>query len=144
MAQTKDLRWSRLYPTLFSLCFAGNAKCSIACAHCLSDNLTSDSCPDNPSHSSFLWQHPGGTFPPAGVAHLMGVGPPVGGAHPVRLGLCHLFYARDGPKCRYSPCNFAHICSTCRANHPRSACPKAQGALADTSEKGGIPINKRL
>ena len=33
-AQTKDLRWSRLNPTLFSLCFTGKARRNIACAHC--------------------------------------------------------------------------------------------------------------
>ena len=62
VAQTKDLRWSRLNPTLFSLCFAGKARRNITCAHCLSDNHTSDTCLDNPSHSFFWWQHPGGDF----------------------------------------------------------------------------------
>ena len=46
MAQTKDLRWSWLNPTLFSLCFAGKARRNIVCLHCLSDNHVSDSCPD--------------------------------------------------------------------------------------------------
>ena len=143
-AQTKDLRWSRLNPTLFSLCFAGKARRNIACAHCLSDNHTSDACPDNPSRSFFWWQHPGATFPHAGGASPVGVAPPVGGAHPGRLRICHLFNARDGPKCTYSPCKFAHVCSACKANHPRSACPKAQGTQADTSGRGGVPISKRL
>ena len=143
-AQTKDLRWSRLNPTLFSLCFAGKARRNIACAHCLSDNHTSDACPDNPSRSFFWWQHPGATFPHAGGASPVGVAPPVGGAHPGRLRICHLFNARDGPKCTYSPCKFAHVCSACKANHPRSACPKVQGTQADTSGRGGVPISKRL
>ena len=56
MAQTKDLRWSRLNPTLFSLCFAGKAKRNIVCSHCLSDNHVSDSCPDNPSRMALQWQ----------------------------------------------------------------------------------------
>ena len=141
-AQTKDLRWSRLNPTLFSLCFAGKARRNIACAHCLSDNHTSDTCPENPSRPFFLWQHPGAT--PSGVAPPVGVAPQVGGPHPVRLRICHLFNARDGPQCTYSPCKFAHVCSACRANHPRSACLKAQGAQAGTSGKGGVPSNKRL
>ena len=79
-----------------------------------------------------------------GVAPPVSVALPVGGPHPVRLHICHLFNTRDGPKCTYNPCKFAHVCSACRANHPRSACLKAQGAQADTSEKGGVPINKRL
>ena len=55
-------------PTLFSLCFAGKARRNIACAHCLSDNHISETCPDNPSRSFFWWQHPGATFPHAGGA----------------------------------------------------------------------------
>ena len=81
-AQTKDRRWSRLNPTLFSLCFAGKARCNIACAHCLSDNHTSDTCPDNPSHSFFWLQHPAVTFPHVGGAFLVGVAPPVGSPRP--------------------------------------------------------------
>ena len=88
--------------------------------------------------------HPGATFPHAGGASPVGAAPPVGGAHPGRLRICHLFNARDGPKCTYSPCKFAHVCSACKANHPRSACPKAQGTQADTSGRGGVAINKRL
>ena len=57
-AQTKDLHWSRLNLTLFSLCFTGKARQNIACAHCLSDNHVSDNCPDNPSRSLFMWQYP--------------------------------------------------------------------------------------
>ena len=37
MAQTKELRWSKLNLTLYSLCFAGKAECHIVCSFCLSD-----------------------------------------------------------------------------------------------------------
>ena len=46
-AQTKDLRWSRVNPTLYSLCFAGKAKRSMLCTHCLSDSHKREQCPDN-------------------------------------------------------------------------------------------------
>ena len=54
------------------------------------------------THLSFLlWQHPGATFPPVCMAPLVGVAPPAGGAHPVRLQrICHLFNARDGLNAR--------------------------------------------
>ena len=108
-AQTKDLGWSCLNLTLFSLCFAGKARRNIACAHCLSDNYASDMCPENPSRSFFWWQHPSAT--PAGTAPPVGVAPLVGGPHPVRLCNCHLFNTRDGPKYTYSPCKFACLLS---------------------------------
>ena len=37
VSQTRDLRWSRLNPTLYSLCFAGKAKRHVACNFCLSE-----------------------------------------------------------------------------------------------------------
>ena len=45
MAQAKDLRWSRLNPMLYSLCFAGKAKQHVVCSFCLSDNHTTEHCP---------------------------------------------------------------------------------------------------
>ena len=47
VAQTKDLRWSRLNPTLYSLRFAGKAKRHVTYASCLSDNHSTEQCPEN-------------------------------------------------------------------------------------------------
>ena len=96
-AQTKDLRWSRINTTLYSLCFAGKARRSVACVKCLSDGHRSDACPDNPASTYFPMMMSG--FSPA--AHV------VPGRTGQRL-VCHLFNARNG----------------CRGNHPHSACPK--------------------
>ena len=137
-AQTKDLCWSRLNPTLFSLCFAGKARQNIACAHCLSDNHVSDNCPDNPSHSLFMWQYPSSA---AAIAPPM----PMGGVQSQRLRICNLSNARDGPRCTYTPCKFAHLCSFCKGAHPRSACLKGHGGSGPSEwrGKGTIPPNKR-
>ncbi len=53
MATLKDLRWSRLNTTLFSLCFAGKAKGNTMCAWCLVDSHDKESCPDNPPHNDW-------------------------------------------------------------------------------------------
>ena len=53
MAQTKDLHRSHLNPTLYRLCFAGKAKCHIACSFCLSNNHSAESCLENPVGSLF-------------------------------------------------------------------------------------------
>ena len=103
-------------PTLFSLCFTGKARRNIACAHCLSDNHTSDTCPDNPSRSFFWSQHPGATFPHVGGASPVGVAPPVGGAHPGRLRIYHLFNAIET----------AQNARTLRASLPMCAQPARQ------------------
>ena len=54
----KDLLWSRLNPTLYSLCFAGKAKRHVACNFCLSDNHTPDQCPDNPPRYLYPGSNP--------------------------------------------------------------------------------------
>ena len=65
VAQTKDLRWSRLNPTLYSLCFAGKAKHLVVSAHCLSDSHATDQCPENMDIGAALmsWQQQGVVSP---------------------------------------------------------------------------------
>ena len=48
-ALSKDLNWSRINTTLYSLCFAGRAKRGNVCTHCLSNNHPSDACPEAPA-----------------------------------------------------------------------------------------------
>ena len=44
VAVSKNLEWSHINTTLYSPIFAGQAKWSSICAHCLSDNHTSEGC----------------------------------------------------------------------------------------------------
>ena len=125
-AQTKDLRWSRINTTLYSLCFAGKARRSVACVHCLSDGHRSDACPDNPASTC---------VPMLMMSGLSQAAPVVPGRTGQRL-VCHLYNSRNGPRCTYNPCKFAHICEGCRGNHPRSACPKGQGPSGDLGPNG--------
>ena len=99
VAQSKDFRWSRLNPTLYSLCFAGKAKKHVACSFCLSDNHVSGSKP-----------HPRWEFQFC---------PPM-----QKLRTCHFFNTRDGSCCIYQQCKFAHLCTLCKSPHPNLACDK--------------------
>ena len=92
---------------------------------------------------TFLWQHPGAAFPPVGTASLVGVVPPVGGVHPVRLQrICHLFNARAGPKCTYSPRKFAHVCSDLGTQTQVEwvECPSTSGS--DCQSRFGVFVKK--
>ena len=150
-AQSKDLKWSRLNPTLYSLCFAGKARKNIACCHCLSDMHTSETCMENPARALLPWPAPGGVFPqqqpmsnfvpntPAmwmgntgpSAAQMFGSRPNTqagaGSSYGGKTRVCHLFNAKDGPRCNYSPCKFTHICAVCKGGHPRSACSGIAG-----------------
>ena len=47
-ALSNDLNSSKINMTLYSLCFAGRAKKGHVCAHRLSNNHTTDGCPEAP------------------------------------------------------------------------------------------------
>ena len=137
MAKLRDLRWSRLNPTLFNLCFAGKAKQGTACRWCLSDNHPSAECEDNPANSG--WSLPGvGDTGPAlskpGNAW-KDKGKPNQGA----LKICYLYNRRHKNECTYDPCKYAHICMACKGNHPRSECTASRGG----GYQGGTPGAKR-
>ena len=92
-ALSKDLNWSRINTTLYSLCFAGRAKRGQVCSHCLSNNHQSDACPEAPA--------PRRATPPRQAL----------GSSPASQELCRLFNAKGGPRCHYKQCKFAHACS---------------------------------
>lgn len=106
VAVTKSLNWSQINGTLYSLCFAGKGRRSAVCIHCLSDNHASERCPDAPAISATTSKLRGSTS--------------------TSNELCRLFNATGGSRCRYKACKYAHRCSVCRQDHPRSACPTAQ------------------
>ena len=102
VAVTKDLRWSQINGTLYSLCFAGKAKKSAICAHCLSDNHSTDRCPEAPPTASkgrsseFVKRE--------------------------AVPICRLFNAPGGSRCRFKHCRYLHQCIACGQDHPWSAC----------------------
>ena len=106
VAVTKDLRWSQINGTLYSLCFAGKAKKSAVCAHCLSDNHSTERCPEAPPSSSKSRQ---------------------GDRDYTRRDretapICRLFNAPGGSRCRFKHCRYLHQCIACGQDHPKSAC----------------------
>ena len=128
---TKDLNWSKLNPTLHSLCLAGKAKNNKFCTICLSDNHTTEQCPES-------WQmfppmyYPGQVrpltpYPPpppfVGLAPFgQGQAPPRPPNHrPVPI--CKLFNRPEGPRCTFHPyCRFRHVCMVCSGPHARAEC----------------------
>jgi len=84
VAVTRDLNWSKLNPTLHSLCMAGKARKNKFCALCLSDNHSSDQCPEawqDLLPATYFGQHgppPACPFPQPGlIPRLAGFGHPI-------------------------------------------------------------------
>ena len=130
-ALSKDLNWSRINPTLYSLCFAGKAKKSAICIHCLSNNHNSAQCPETQS----MWP-PQCTFvPPAYTS-------PVPGPSATASELCRLFNAKGESKCRYRRCRYLHACARCKGDHPQSACPSRLGRKQQYEEAPGPKFSR--
>ena len=124
-AVSKNLDWSQVNTTLYSLCFAGRAKRSSICAHCLSDNHTSENCPEAPS------------APTSTPARRTSLGTST--SRSASSEICRLYNAKEGLRCHYKACRYAHACSKCRGAHPTSACTSER----DSAGSGAQPPVKR-
>ena len=106
-AFTRSLDWGEVDFSLYNETFAGRAKNIPRCRHCLSELHSSSSCNYAPEPSRVTSPSPR---------------QPTRSARPT----CQLFNTRNGNRCTFSPCKFAHICSECQGSHPRSSCPKSR------------------
>jgi len=136
-ALSKDLNWSRINPTLYSLCFAGKAKKSAICIHCLSNNHNSDQCPEIQN----MWPSQCSLFQPAYTGPFPGPAVPVTPA----VEICRLFNAKGESRCRYKRCRYLHACARCRGDHPQSACPsRFARSTKQTYDEAAAPKIPRL
>ena len=115
-AITKDLNWSRINITLYSICFAGKQKHSMVCSTCLSDNHATNQCPEtNPWGAlNTMFPHPQPFNQPPHAAQFSGPAPKI----------CRLFNHPGGSSCKYNPCKYAHVCSGCGSPHSRAECKR--------------------
>lgn len=120
-AATGNRQWSRVNPSLYSICFAGVARSSVRCDLCLSLDHRSKDCamvadadPDVGSRlkaveSAVLalaqprWQMPGPTGPAGGAS-----------AEP-----CRNF---NRGRCTFRWCRYRHVCRVCQGPQPASEC----------------------
>jgi len=122
MCQRRDLRWSFVNPSMFSLCFNSRNKRPTACSHCLSDSHLSENCPER-GQFQWNWPEPQSGFQARGsIRDRKPLGPQSSNSK-----LCFAFNSRDGDKCTYRQCKFAHQCSECGNAHPRASCSSGQG-----------------
>ena len=109
MAGTMEQSWARVDPSIYSLCFTGQALCTENwCSHCQCLDHTLQTCPARPKKRA--WS---AAF---------------GGSQPrtTKGEICQK-YNRFGGDCRFGKdCRFRHVCSSCDDPHPVSRC-KAGG-----------------
>ena len=125
VAMTKEVNWSKVNTTLYNLCLAGKARRIHLCKWCLSDSHQSELCPE------------------VARPHLIGVGQGfpyhqhsnAGRSQRGTVEICRLYNGREGNRCKFNPCKFAHLCMVCKRMHPVSACKAPEGRLAEHPAK---------
>ena len=136
-AVTKHVEWSRVNPSIFTVCFTSKAKRGQRCEWCLSATHGSSEC----ALAEVEANTPGR---PRTVEPLMGAtqapgrsrAPPVGYQF---TNVCKLF--NEG-RCHYQFCKFRHTCIVCQGDHPAVANPDcAMGGQRGSAPAGPMQYN---
>lgn len=107
-AYEKDLNWSKLNTSFYQFCLAGYAKKNVVCRICLRHDHKAAECPEKDDTSHY-------------VIRARSSGQKARASKSVEI--CKLFNHKEGNKCHFEDCIFAHLCRQCSRPHPASACP---------------------
>ena len=133
-AASGDWQWSRVNPSLYTVCYTGRARKTARCERCLSAGHKTEECSllgeDDTDVSKRL------KAIESAVVVLTQAGNPNAGKGQAGE-ICRKFNRGD---CTLRFCRYAHLCSACRGSHPVSQCfSKArteQGANAASLGQG--------
>ena len=138
-AACHNTAWSRVNPSLFSLCFTSKAQTSSRCDLCLSSSHGTREC---------IWAGEGEQDVPARLQAMeasvealrQGMSRPLGrgSAQQTREGQsredrCILF---NQSSCYFRACRFRHACMICQGPHPAYSCNQSQGGGPWKGQKG--------
>jgi len=116
-AANRSLDWATEDQALYNEAFAGRAKATTRCKHCLSDAHSHDQCPDIP-WTSMMWP-----FMPSQALNPVGRQPtPTGGDKET----CRRY---NEERCFVQRCKYRHVCSVCAEGHPATRCSKHRPAM---------------
>ena len=131
-AATGNKQWSKVNPSLYTVCFTGKARKATRCDLCLSAahktedcHLTSDDDPDLAKRVRAVES--------AVVAFS---GRPQG-VRIQSMEICRLFNER---RCKFKNCKYRHVCHLCASNHPAIECPLTPKQSGQPSSSGPGPM----
>ena len=135
-AQTGHRRWSQLNPTLYSICFTGNAQKVARCELCLGFTHTAAECALRGEADPEM---PGRVKAVESAILALAAGVPKSTLPRTSFGLpsgqlCRK-YNKEG--CTFPACRHTHACVLCSGKHPASACPT--GGTNVPSQAGRFP-----
>ena len=124
-AANYNRKWSRINPSLFSLCFTGKAQIANRCDLCLAASHATKDCalvaegdPDLPSRLKAVESAVAAFSQTGGLSSVDRrlQGPP----RRTQDEVCRVWNEK---RCYFRRCRFRHVCSTCAGNHPVVECP---------------------
>ena len=137
-AATGHKQWSKVNPSLYTVCFTGKARKATRCDLCLSTahktsecSLTMDEDPDvglrlkavESAVIAFSGNYQGFTA-------TRGIRSPK---------VCRLFNEK---RCKFRNCKYRHVCRTCQGNHPATDCPSSAKRMEQAQGLGPGPIRR--
>lgn len=136
-AATGFTEWSKINPSIFTVCFNTKARSGVRCELCLT--LGHDAAGCTRAEGEVDW-----------TLRLRAMEAALGASHTsaierrVPLGYeatdaCKLF---NEDRCHYQPCKFRHICRVCRGNHPASASPECSAKVTGWITRTGGPMRQ--
>ena len=134
-ASNGNRTWSRINPSLFSLCFTGKAQGSPRCELCLAMShssadcsLSADTDPDLPSRLKAVEAAVVAFASPARRAERKT-------AAPFSSEICKNWNEK---RCTFRRCRYRHACASCGGAHPVADCPgKQRGQLPPSAATAG-------
>ena len=124
-AITGNRRWSQINPSLYSICFTGQAQQTQRCELCFSSthktnecSLMADTDPELPSRIKAV------------EAAVVSLAAQRQGDTTIRAQPCRLWNMN---RCRFPRCRYRHVCSNCGEAHPVVSCPNNERKRLDAA-----------
>ena len=137
-AATGHKQWSKVNPSLYTVCFTGKARKVTRCDLCLSTahktsecSLTMDEDPDVGQRLKAVESAViafSGNY--QGFTATRGIRSPE---------VCRLFNEK---RCKFRNCKYRHVCRTCQGNHPATDCPSSAKRMEQAQGLGPGPIRR--
>jgi hypothetical protein len=135
-ATTGHTEWSKINPSLYTLCFTGKAKKVPRCELCMSASHKTEDCSlagdEDPDMAKRMK-----AVESAVVAFSSSSGNNEAGRSQRSMEICRLFNEK---RCRFRNCKYRHVCSGCKGLHAAPDCPMVilPGARAANGRPGPV------
>ena len=131
-AATGNKQWSKVNPSLYTVCFTGKVRKAIRCDLCLSTAHKTEDCHLTSDDNLDLAKR----VRAMELAVVAFSGRPQG-VRVQSMEICRLFNER---RCKFKNCKYRHVCHLCASNHPAIECLLTLKQSGQPSSSGPSPM----